>query len=69
MFDLQKNLTLESFQLYLLVVLFSRNNLFLKNEHFSQKVQSSLEVQRTKKNFSDNPGHNIKCPGWNFTII
>ena len=26
---------------------------------FFQKIQSSLEVQRAKEKFSDNPGHNI----------
>ena len=34
-------------------------NLFELNELFFQKVESSLEVQRTKETFSDNPGHNI----------
>ena len=38
---------------------FGRNNILEPNEHFFQKSKSSLEVQRTKKLFSDNPRHKI----------
>ena len=45
------------------------------HEHFFQKFESSLEVQRAKRKFSDNPGHNILelyntlVILWNFTIL
>ena len=58
MFSLDQKLTLESFHHSLLVV-FDRTNLFEPNEHFLQKFKSSLEVQRAKRKFSDNLGHNI----------
>ena len=29
------------------------------NEHFFKIFESSLEVQRVKRKFSDSPGHNI----------
>ena len=38
---------------------FDRTNFFESNEHFFQKLKSSLEVQRAKRKFSDNHGHNI----------
>ena len=62
MFGLGRNLTLESFPLSLLVSFFYRNNIFEENEHLFQKVQSSLEVQKTKEKFPDSHGHNILEP-------
>ena len=53
-----KHLTLKSFHFCLLVV-FDRSHLFEPNEHFFQKFESSLEVQRAKRKFLDNLGHNI----------
>ena len=53
-----KNLVLQSFQLCLLVC-FDRTSFSVPNEHFFQKFESSLEVQRSKTEFSDNCGHNI----------
>ena len=51
-----KTLTLKSFQLCLLAV-FNRSDNFELNEHFCQKFESSMEVQKIK--FSDSPGHSI----------
>ena len=38
---------------------FDRTNFFKPNEHFFQKFQSSLEVWRSKRKFSDNLAHNF----------
>ena len=51
-------MTLESFHRKLLVV-FDRSNFFEPNEHWFQKIESSLEVYRAKKKFSDNLSYNI----------
>ena len=53
-----KNLTWRCFQLCLLVF-FDRTSFSEPNTYFFQKFESSLEVQRAKRRFSDNPGHNI----------
>ena len=53
-----KNLTLKTFN-FAYWQLFDRSNIFRPNEHFSQNFESSLEVQRAKRKFSDNTGHNI----------
>ena len=37
---------------------FDRTNFFEPNERFLQKFESSLEVWRAKRKFSDNLGHN-----------
>ena len=58
MFSLDQKLTLESFHRHLLVV-FDRTNLFEPNEHLFQKLKSLLEVQRVKRKFLHNLGHNI----------
>ena len=57
-FSLGQKLTLESFHRYLLVVI-DRTNFFEPNEQFFQKSESSLEVQRAKRKFSDNLEQNI----------
>ena len=54
-----KNLTLENFQLCLLVFFFDKTSFSETNEHFFQKFESSLELHRAKRKFSDNPGRNI----------
>ena len=38
---------------------FDRTKFFEANKNFSQKFESSLEVLRAKRKFSDNLGHNI----------
>ena len=47
-----KNLTLKIFQLCLLVI-FDRSNIFDPNWHLFLKFESSLEVSREKRKFSD----------------
>ena len=58
MFSLDQKLTLESFHSHLFVV-FGRTNFFKSSECFFQKLESSMEVQRAKRKFPDNHGHNI----------
>ena len=55
MFGLGQNLT---FNIVYWQV-FDRNSLSVPNEHFFREILISLEVQRAKDNFSDNPGHNM----------
>ena len=53
-----KNLTLKAFN-FAYWYIFDRSNIFETNEHFFQNFEPSLEVQRAKGKFSDNPAHNI----------
>ena len=41
------------------MVVFDRTNFFDPNEHFFQTFESSFEVNRAKRKFPDNAGHNI----------
>ena len=52
------NLTLKSFKFFYWWF-FNKSYISESNKNFFQKFQSSLEVKRAKRKFSDNPGHNI----------
>ena len=58
MFSLDQTLTLKSFTVTYWWF-FDRTNLFKSKERLFQQLKSSLEVQRVKRKFSDNHGHNI----------
>ena len=58
MFSLDQTLTLKSFTVTYWWF-FDRTNLFKSKERLFQQLKSSLEVQRAKRKFSDNHGHNI----------
>ena len=58
MFSLGQTLTPKSFHCDLLVF-FDRTKFFESNEHFFQKLELLLELQRANREFSGNHGHNI----------
>ena len=68
MFGLSHDLTLESFQLCLLVV-FDRNNNSKPKEHFSQKPKSSLGILRAKGRFSGNPNSGCSVLGLHNVLL
>ena len=59
--DVQFRLKIDSRKLSpsLIGSFFDRTNFFQANGHFFRKFQSSLEVSRSKRKFSDNLVHNI----------
>ena len=59
MFVLSQNLILESFHILVLVGFFDKINLAELNEHFFERLESSLDIQRAKEKSSGNPGHDI----------
>ena len=59
MFDLGQKFDFRKFPNLLICSFLIEVNIFEPNEYFFQKFSSSLEVQRAKRKFSDNPGHNI----------
>ena len=57
--DLGKKFGFKKLSTLLIGSFFYKSDIFEPNEQFLKKYESSLEVQRAERKFSDNPAHNI----------